>query len=207
MSATYVQLDMPITQIHCLDEAIKACGGTWNRPEILIQIEQARENLSKADSTVDLINANHELARMLKELTSAEPLNSIQFIIDGIQVSLTRTHGSYSTTNINNRNHNLSQIQTIMSNVQSKYHLGVKKLQKEISATLQRLEEQKDILSSEQLEMERLRLQNEKLALDNANKQRVVEVTKELEQKLAARGFEIRKRMIGKKIVYQAVRR
>ena len=207
MSKKYVQLDMPITQIHCLDEAIKACGGTWNRPEILIQIEQARENLSKADSTVDLINANHELARLLKELTSSEPLNSIQFIIDGIQVSLTRNRGSYSTTNINNRNHNLSQIRKIMSNVQSKYNLGVNKLQKEISATLQRLEEQKDILSSEQLEMERLRLQNEKLALDNANKQRVVEVTKELEQKLAARGFEIRKRMIGKKIVYQAVRR
>ena len=102
MSKKYVQLDMPITQIHCLDEAIKACGGTWNRPEILIQIEQARENLSKADSTVDLINANHELARLLKELTSSEPLNSIQFIIDGIQVSLTRNRGSYSTTNINN---------------------------------------------------------------------------------------------------------
>ena len=55
--------------------------------------------------------------------------------------------------------------------------------------------------------MERTRLQNEKLALESANKQRVVEVTKELEEKLAARGFEIRKRMIGKKIVYQAVRR
>jgi regulator of replication initiation timing len=94
-----------------------------------------------------------------------------------------------------------------MSKIQSKYQLGVSNLQSELSATLQRLEEQKDILSSEQLEIERLRLQNEKLALDNANKQRVVEVTKELEQKLAARGFEIRKRMIGKKIVYQAVRR
>ena len=207
MSAIYVQLDMPITQIHCLDEAIKACGGTWNRPEILIQIEQARENLSKADNTVDLINANHELARLLKKLSSAKPLNSIQFIIDGVQVSLTRNRGSYSTTNLSNRTRNLPQIRTIMSNVQSNYHLGIKKLEEEISATLQRLEEQKDILSSEQLEMERLRLQNEKLALDNANKERVVEVTKELEQKLAARGFEIRKRMIGKKIVYQAVRR
>ena len=72
---------------------------------------------------------------------------------------------------------------------------------------LKRLEEQKDILSSEQLEMERMRIQKEKMALDSTNKQRVTEVTKELEEKLAARGFEIRKRMIGKKIVYQAVRR
>ena len=206
MSATYIQLDMPITQIHCLDEAIKACGGTWNRPQILIQIEQARENLAKADNTVKLIHANHELARLLKELASTEPLNSIQFTIDGVKVSLTRNHGRYSTS-IRSTDQRLSKIQSIMSNVQSKYQLGVKNLQKEISATLQRLEEQKDILSSEQLEMERLRLQNEKLALDNANKQRVVEVTKELEEKLAARGFEIRKRMIGKKIVYQAVRR
>ena len=94
-----------------------------------------------------------------------------------------------------------------MSKIQSKYQLGVSNRQAELSATLKRIEEQKDILSSEQLEIERLRIQNEKLALDNANKQRVVEVTKELEQKLAARGFEIRKRMIGKKIVYQAVRR
>ncbi len=206
MSASYIQLDMPITQVHCLDEAIKACGGIWNRPQILIQIEQARENLAKADNTEQLINANQELARLLNELTSTEPLNSIQFTIDGVQVSLTRNHGRYSTS-IRSTDQRLSIIQSIMSNVQSKYQLGVKNLQKEISATLQRLEEQKDILSSEQLEMERLRLQNEKLALNNANKQRVVEVTKELEEKLAARGFEIRKRMIGKKIVYQAVRR
>ena len=49
MSASYrtTQLNMPITQIHCLDEAIKLAGGTWNRPEILIQIENARESLSK----------------------------------------------------------------------------------------------------------------------------------------------------------------
>jgi hypothetical protein len=100
-----------------------------------------------------------------------------------------------------------SGIQEALSRIESHYQDGVKILNEEIEQTLQRLEEQKDILSSEQLEMERTRLQNEKLALESANKQRVVEVTKELEEKLAARGFEIRKRMIGKKIVYQAVRR
>ena len=100
-----------------------------------------------------------------------------------------------------------SGIQEALSRIESHYQDGVKNLNEEIEQTLQRLEEQKDILSSEQLEMERTRLQNEKLALESANKQRVVEVTKELEEKLAARGFEIRKRMIGKKIVYQAVRR
>ena len=206
MSASYVQLDMPITQIHCLDEAIKACGGTWNRSEVLIQIEKARNNLEIAKDTSELIHANQELARLLEELASSEPLNSITFKVDGVQVTLQRNHGRYSTR-VRSTDQRLSQIQTIMSKIQSKYQLGVSNLQAELSATLQRLEEQKDILSSEQLEIERLRLQNEKLALDNANKQRVVEVTKELEQKLAARGFEIRKRMIGKKIVYQAVRR
>ena len=197
MSVSYVQLGMPITQIHCLDEAIKACGGTWNRPEILIQIEKARNNLEIAKDTSELIRANQELARLLEELASSEPLNSISFKVDGIQVTLQRNHGRYSTS-LRSTDQRLSQ---------SKYQLGVSNLQSELTATLQRLEDQKDILSSEQLEIERLRLQNEKLALDNANKQRVVEVTKELEQKLAARGFEIRKRMIGKKIVYQAVRR
>jgi len=206
MSASYVQLRMPITQIHCLDEAIKACGGTWNRPEVLVQIEKARNNLEIAKDTSELIRANQELARLLEELASSEPLNLITFKVDGVQVTLQRNHGRYSTRLLST-NPRLSQIRTIMSKIQSKYQLGVSNLQAELSATLQRLEEQKDILSSEQLEIERLRLQNEKLALDNANKQRVVEVTKELEQKLAARGFEIRKRMIGKKIVYQAVRR
>ena len=206
MSASYVQLVMPITQVHCLDEAIKSCGGTWNRPEILIQIEKARNNLEIAKDTSELISANHELARLLDELASSEPLNSITFKVDGVQVTLHRNHGRYSTR-LRSTDQRISQIRTIMSKIQSKYQLGVSNLQAELSATLQRLEEQKDILSSEQLEIERLRIQNEKLALDNANKQRVVEVTKELEQKLAARGFEIRKRMIGKKIVYQAVRR
>ena len=206
MSVSYVQLGMPITQIHCLDEAIKACGGTWSRPEVLIQIEKARNNLEIAKDTSELISANQELARLLKELASSEPLNSITFKVDGVQVTLHRNHGRYSTR-LRSTDQRISQIQNIMSKIQSKYQLGVSNLQAELSATLQRLEEQKDILSSEQLEIERLRLQNEKLALDNANKQRVVEVTKELEQKLAARGFEIRKRMIGKKIVYQAVRR
>ena len=206
MSVSYVQLRMPITQIHCLDEAIKACGGTWSRPEVLIQIEKARNNLEIAKDTSELIRANQELARLLEELASSEPLNSITFKVDGVQITLHKNHGRYSTR-IPSTDQRLSQIQTIMSKIQSKYQIGVSNLQGELSATLQRLEEQKDILSSEQLEIERLRLQNEKLALDNANKQRVVEVTKELEQKLAARGFEVRKRMIGKKIVYQAVRR
>lgn len=197
---------MPITQIHCLDEAIKACGGTWNRPEVLVQIEKARNNLEIAKDTSELIRANQELARLLEELASSEPLNLITFKVDGVQVTLRRNHGRYSTRLLST-NPRLSQIRTIMSKIQSKYQLGVSNLQAELNATIQRLEEQKDILSSEQLDTERLRLQNEKLALDNANKQRVVEVTKELEQKLAARGFEIRKRMIGKKIVYQAVRR
>lgn len=206
MSASYVQLGMPITQIHCLDDAIKACGGTWNRPEILIKIEKARNNLEIAKDTSELICANQELALLLEELASSEPLNSITFKVDGVQVTLQRNHGRYSTR-LRSTDQRLSQIQTIMSKIQSKYQLGVSNLQSELTATLQRLEDQKDILSSEQLEIERLRLQNEKLALDNANKQRVLEVTKELEHKLAARGFEIRKRMIGKKIVYQAVRR
>jgi len=207
MSTTYIQLHMPITQIHCLDEAIKASGGTWNRPQILIQIERARENLAKADNTVNLIQANHELALLLKKLATSEPLNSISFTVDGVNVSLTRTGGRYTTSVATNRGGDVAQIQSCMSKVQSNYQVGINNLYKEIEATLKRLEEQKDILSSEQLEMERMRIQNEKMALDSANKQRVVEVTKELEEKLAARGFEIRKRMIGKKIVYQAVRR
>jgi hypothetical protein len=207
MSTTYIQLDMPITQIHCLDEAIKASGGTWNRPQILIQIEQARENLTNADNTVNLIQANHELALLLEKLVTSEPLDSISFTVNGVNVSLTRTNGRYRTSVASNRGVNVPQIRSCMSIVQSNYHKGVKEIEGEISATLKRLEEQKDILSSEQLEMERMRIQNEKMALDNANKQRVVEVTKELEEKLSARGFEIRKRMIGKKIVYQAVRR
>jgi len=207
MSTTYIQLDMPITQIHCLDEAIKASGGTWNRPQILIQIERARENLANADNTVNLIQANHELALLLEKLATSEPLNSISFTVDGVNVTLARTNGRYRTSVATNRGVNVAQIQSCMSKVQSNYQAGIKNLNEEIEATLKRLEEQKDILSSEQLEMERMRIQNEKMALDSTNKQRVTEVTKELEEKLAARGFEIRKRMIGKKIVYQAVRR
>lgn len=205
MSTTYIQLDMPITQIHCLDEAIKASGGTWNRPQILIQIERARENLANADNTVNLIQANHELALLLEKLATSEPLNSISFTVDGVNVTLARTNGRYRTSVATNRD--VTQIQSCMSKVQSNYQVGIKNLNEEIEATLKRLEEQKDILSSEQLEMERMRIQKEKMALDSTNKQRVTEVTKELEEKLAARGFEIRKRMIGKKIVYQAVRR
>ena len=207
MSTTYIQLEMPITQIHCLDEAIKLSGGVWNRPEILIQIERARENLTKADNTAKLIHANHELARLLKELAISEPLNSINFTIGGINVHLTRNHGRYSTQVDNRNQQRISHLQSCMSKVQSNYQSGVKKLKEEIAVTLKRLEENKDVLSSEQLEMERMRIQNEKLAIDSANEKRVVEVTKDLEEKLAARGFEIRKRMIGKKVVYQAIRR
>jgi len=206
MSTVYVQVDMPITQIHCLDEAIKMAGGTWQRPEILNQIATARKVLVMADDTVDRINANYQLAKLLKELATSKPLDSINITIDGINIQLTRSHGRY-TARLPNYEPQLSQIQSCISKLQSNYQAGVKKLKENITETLKQLEEQKDILSSEQLEGERVRLQNEKLALESANKQRVVEVTKELEEKLAARGFEIRKRMIGKKIVYQAVRR
>ena len=206
MSTVYVQVDMPITQIHCLDEAIKMAGGTWQRPEILNKIATAREVLVMANDTADRINANYQLAKLLKELATSEPLDSINITIDGINIQLTRSHGRY-TVRLPNYDSQLPQIQSCISKLQSNYQAGVKKLKQNITETLTQLEEQKDILSSEQLEGERVRLQNEKLALESANKQRVVEVTKELEEKLAARGFEIRKRMIGKKIVYQAVRR
>lgn len=206
MSTAYVQVEMPITQIHCLDEAIKMAGGTWQRPEILDQIAKARENLVMTDNTVNRIDANYQLAKLLKQLATSEPLNSINFTIDGINVQLARSHGRYAARLFFNTP-NLSQIKSCISKVQSNYQVGVEKLKESITETLKQLEEQKDILSSEQLEGERTRLQNEKLALESANKQRVVEVTKELEQKLSARGFEIRKRTIGKKIVYQAVRR
>ena len=141
MSASYVQLGMPITQIHCLDEAIKSCGGTWNRPEMLIQIEKPN-NLEIATDTSELISANQELARLLEELASSEPLNSITFKADGVQVTLHRNHGRYSTS-LRSTDPRLSQIQTIMSKIQSKYQLGVSNLQSELNATLQRLEEQK----------------------------------------------------------------
>ena len=196
---------MPITQIHCLDEAIKACGGTWNRPEILIQIEKARNNLEIAKDTSELILCKSRIGTTARraDFIKASKLNHFQSRW-GSSCPAKKSREIFNKSSTDQR---ISQIRTIMSKIQSKYQLGVSNLQAELSATLQRLEEQKDILSSEQLEIERLRIQNEKLALDNANKQRVVEVTKELEQKLAARGFEIRKRMIGKKIVYQAVRR
>ena len=206
MSTAYVQVEMPITQIHCLDEAIKMAGGTWQRPEILNQIAKARENLVMTDNTVNRIDANYQLAKLLKQLATSEPLNSINFTIDGINVQLARSHGRYAAQ-LSGYTPNLSQIKSCISKVQSNYQVGVEKLKESITETLKQLEEQKDILSSEQLEGERTRLQNEKLALESANKQRVVEVTKELEQKLSASGFEIRKRTIGKKIVYQAVRR
>ena len=205
MSATYIQLDKPITQIHCLDEAIKAAGGTWNRPKIFAEIERARSNLAIAKNTINSIQANQELAQVLEELGSVEIPQIINININGKIITLVKRHGRYL---LRGRNPvDAQNLQIEMKKIEGNYQSNVNKLEREIQETMNRLEEQKDILSSEQLEMERLRLQNEKLALDNANKQRVVEVTKELEEKLAARGFEIRKRMIGKKIVYQAVRR
>ena len=205
MSASYVQLGMPITQIHCLDEAINLVEELGTAPRCSFKSKKPGI-ISRLLQILQSISANQELARLLEELASSEPLNSITFKVDGVQVTLHRNHGRYSTS-LRSTDPRLSQIQTIMSKIQSKYQLGVSNLQSELNATLQRLEEQKDILSSEQLDMERLRLQNEKFVIEASNKQRVLEVTKEVEAKLAARGFEIRKRLIGKKIVYQAVRR
>ena len=156
MSASYVQLGMPITQIHCLDEAIKACGGTWNRPEILIQIEKARNNLEIAKDTSELIRANQELARLLEELASSEPLNSITFKVDGVQVTLQRNHGRYSTS-LRSTDQRLSQIQTIMSKIQSKYQLVFSNLQSELTATLQRLEEIERLEAEQKAVQERLK--------------------------------------------------
>jgi uncharacterized protein YdcH (DUF465 family) len=83
----------------------------------------------------------------------------------------------------------------------------MKLIENELNKTIQTLEQQKDILSAEQVQSLRSVIEGQQNAIQSANKERVVEVTKEIEEKLAARGFEIRKRMVGKKIVYQAVRR
>ena len=83
----------------------------------------------------------------------------------------------------------------------------MKLIEKELKHTIQTLEQQKDVLSAEQVQSLRSVIDGQQSAIQSANQERVVEVTKEIEEKLAARGFEIRKRMVGKKIVYQAVRR
>ena len=67
---------------------------------------------------------------------------------------------------------------------------------KEIIRTL---EEQKDILSAEQVNTLRSSVDNQQKMITEANQKGVVEVTKEIEEKLAARGFEVRKRLVGKK--------
>ena len=83
----------------------------------------------------------------------------------------------------------------------------MKLIQNEIETTLQTISEQKDVLSAEHVESLRSAVETQQNAIREANQERVVEVTKEIEEKLVARGFEIRKRIVGKKIVYQAVRR
>lgn len=204
MSTVYVQVHLPITNVLCLDMAIREAGGTWNAPEIIHEIRRAKAVTSEAEGTQNTIIANNEYARLLKSLTTSAMPSTITVKVEGRTMRFTINRGQYSLSTPAGTQSGLQQ--TVLS-ISKLYDKNMKLIENELNKTIQTLEHQKDILSAEQVQSLRSVIEGQQNAIQSANKERVVEVTKEIEEKLAARGFEIRKRMVGKKIVYQAVRR
>tara|TARA_B100000767_G_scaffold275153_1_gene310729 strand:+ start:8547 stop:9161 length:615 start_codon:yes stop_codon:yes gene_type:complete len=204
VSTVYVQVHLPITNVLCLDMAIREAGGTWNAPEIIHEIRRAKAVTSEAEGTQNTIIANNEYARLLKSLTTSAMPSTITVKVEGRTMRFTINRGRYSLSTPAGTQSGLQQ--TVLS-ISKLYDKNMKLIENELNKTIQTLEHQKDILSAEQVQSLRSVIEGQQNAIQSANKERVVEVTKEIEEKLAARGFEIRKRMVGKKIVYQAVRR
>ena len=204
MSTVYVQVHLPITNVLCLDMAIREAGGTWNAPEIIYEIRRAKVAASEANDTHNSIIANNEYARLLQSLNTAVMPSTITVKVEGRTLSFTHNRGQYSLRTTAGTQSGLQQ--TVLS-ISKLYDKNMKLIEKELKHTIQTLEHQKDVLSAEQVQSLRSVIDGQQSAIQSANQERVVEVTKEIEEKLAARGFEIRKRMVGKKIVYQAVRR
>lgn len=204
MSTVYVQVHLPITNVLCLDMAIREAGGTWDAPEIIHEIRRAKAATSEAIGTKNTIIANNEYARLLQSLATAVMPSTINVKVEGRTMRFTINRGRYSLSTPAGTQSGLQQ--TVLS-ISKLYDKNMKLIENELNKTIQTLEQQKDILSAEQVQSLRSVIEGQQNAIQSANKERVVEVTKEIEEKLAARGFEIRKRMVGKKIVYQAVRR
>lgn len=204
MSTVYVQVHLPITNVLCLDMAIREAGGTWDAPEIIHEIRRAKAATSEAIGTQNTIIANNEYARLLQSLATAVMPSTINVKVEGRTMRFTINRGRYSLSTPAGTQSGLQQ--TVLS-ISKLYDKNMKLIENELNKTIQTLEQQKDILSAEQVQSLRSVIEGQQNAIQSANKERVVEVTKEIEEKLAARGFEIRKRMVGKKIVYQAVRR
>jgi len=200
---TQTQLNLSLTNVLCLDMAISEAGWTWNRPKLLEEIRSARQAVSAAEGTQNIIAANKSLANLLNSLSTDTLPQSITINMNGSQIQLKRSRGAYTTMVPLQQ----SGLQNQLKQITNLYSRNMEKINLEIQQTLDSLELQKDILSAEQLESLRGVIQSEQQAIQNTNQERVIEVTKEIEEKLVARGFEIRKRMVGKKIVYQAVRR
>jgi hypothetical protein len=130
--------------------------------------------------------------------------STITVKVEGRTMRFTYYRGRYSLSTPAGTESGLQQ--TVLS-ISKLYDKNMKLIEKELKHTIQTLEQQKDVLSAEQVQSLRSVIEGQQSAIQSANQERVAEVTKEIEEKLAARGFEIRKRMVGKKIVYQAVRR
>ena len=204
MSTVYVQVHLPFTNVLCLDMAIREAGGTWNAPEIIHEIRRAKAAASEANDTHNSIIANNEYARLLQSLNNAVMPSIITVKVEGRTMRFTYARGRYSLSTPAGTESGLQQ--TVLS-ISKLYDKNMKLIEKELKHTIQTLEQQKDVLSAEQVQSLRSVIEGQQSAIQSANQERVAEVTKEIEEKLAARGFEIRKRMVGKKIVYQAVRR
>jgi len=204
VSTVYVQVHLPITNVLCLDMAIREAGGTWDAPEIIHEIRRAKAATSEAIGTQNTIIANNEYARLLQSLATAVMPSTINVKVEGRTMRFTINRGRYSLSTPAGTQSGLQQ--TVLS-ISKLYDKNMKLIEKELKHTIQTLEQQKDVLSAEQVQSLRSVIEGQQSAIQSANQERVAEVTKEIEEKLAARGFEIRKRMVGKKIVYQAVRR
>jgi len=204
MSTVYVQVNLPITNVLCLDMAIQEAGGTWNAPEIIHEIRRAKMKTATAQGAQSLISANNEYAELLRALSPETIPRTICVNIEGRTLTFIKNRGQYSTRT---RNGTQSGLIGAIQSISKLYDKNMRLIENELNKTIQTLEEQKDLLSAEQVQSLRSVIEGQQSTIQLANQERVDEVTKEIEEKLAARGFEVRRRMVGKKIVYQAVRR
>ena len=95
MSTVYVQVHLPFTNILCLDMAIREAGGTWNAPEYIQELRQAKIDVSKAQGTQDIISANNAYSRLLQSI-NGDFAKIITGQSQGQHMNFVRKKGQYS---------------------------------------------------------------------------------------------------------------
>lgn len=208
MSYRWKEQTVPMVSLHCLNTAIRKVGSWAHEPQELRAHNSGMAKLKAAQTSEQRALAIREIVAALRnQIDSGTLPHSLSIEIDGRPLKMTLQAGRYVISGEDNRL--MREVaRTALKRLSDAYGEAVASLRGEISKAEAQLDDARaDAASVQEFNLERERLQAEKLALENAQDSLKKSRAEEITVKAKALGYSIREVKVGNAVQLNLVRR